>query len=247
MLGRLRGRGGAIGASLLASLILAGGALAAPSLRSYAQPALKDFSAVGEVVTKNDAELRKIEPSYVQSYRFRESLIQYKEPLKLRMDAKAGFLSIRYVINGRRKLTRGLGLNKVKDITGRPGEKQTMLESGILTPAFLDDHLASRYVGQKTLDGRKVPVFEFWYTDEPNSRRHVVWMDPEKRIVLRHDINHRSGGLKMRFMLKQPVKVSGVWVPTRVEVYNAEGRLAAVTRYTKVKVNTGLSESLFRI
>ena len=38
-----------------------------------------------------------------------------------------------------------------------------------------------------------------------------------------------------------------MWVPTRLELYNAQGRLAAVTRYAQVKVNTGLSESLFRI
>jgi outer membrane lipoprotein-sorting protein len=48
-------------------------------------------------------------------------------------------------------------------------------------------------------------------------------------------------------MLKQPTQVAGVWVPTRIEVYNGEGRLAAVTQYKQVKVNTGLSESLFRI
>jgi hypothetical protein len=30
-------------------------------------------------------------------------------------------------------------------------------------------------------------------------------------------------------------------------VYNPEGRLAAVTQYTSIRVNTGLSESLFRI
>ena len=45
----------------------------------------------------------------------------------------------------------------------------------------------------------------------------------------------------------EPTRIAGVWVPTRTEVYNASGRLAAVTRYTSVKVNTGLSESLFRI
>jgi hypothetical protein len=247
VLRRFSRRGGAVGASLLALLTLASGVRAEESLRDYAQPALRDFAAVGVILAKNDAELKKIDNSYVQSYRFRESQIQYKEPLKLRIDAKQGFLSIRYVINGKRKSTRGLGFNKVKDITGRPGEEQSMLDSGVLTPGFLADAVASRFVGHQTLDGRKVPVFEFWYTDESNSRHHFVWMDPAKRIILRHDVHHRSGGLKLRFMLKQPKQVSGVWVPTRVEVYNAEGRLAAVTRYTQIKVNSGLSESLFRI
>jgi hypothetical protein len=122
-----------------------------------------------------------------------------------------------------------------------------MLDSGIITPGFLADNVESRFVGQQTLDGRKVPVFEFWYTDEAHSRHHFVWMDPAKKFVLRHDVNNRSGGLKMRFLFKQPSQVAGVWVPRRIEVYNPEGRLAAVTQYTSIRVNTGLSESLFRI
>jgi len=220
---------------------------AEPALSDYAQPALRDFSAAASIVSKNDDELRKIDNSYVQSYRFRESLIQYKEPMKLRVDAKAGFISIRYVINGKRKSTRGMGLNKVKDITGRPGEEQSMLDSGVITPGFLADAVAARFLGLQTLDKRKVPAFEFWYTDEPNSRHHFIWVDPAKRYILRHDVHHRSGGLKMRFVYQQPTQVGGVWIPTRVGMYNAENRLAGLTRYTNIKVNTGLSESLFRI
>lgn len=237
------------GAALLLSFFLAGGARAGEALSDYVQPALRDFTATAVIVQKNDAELRKIDKNFAQGYRFRESLIQYKEPMKLRVDTKAGLLSVRYVINGKRKATQvpGLHINRVKDITGRPGEEQGMLDSGILTPGFLADNVAWRDVGRQTLDGKSVPVFEFWYTDEPHSRHHFVWIDPEKRIILRHDVHNRSGGLKVRYMLKQPTLVAGVWVPTRVEVYNAEGRLAAVTRYTNVKVNTGLSESLFRI
>lgn len=239
----------AFGAALLASLFIAGGARAEVTLKQYAQPALRDFTATGVIAQKNDAELRKIDDSFARAYRFRESLIQYKEPQKLRIDSKAGLLSVRYVINGRRKATQvpGLRINKVKDITGRPGEKQGMLDSGILTPAFLEDHLASRFVGHQKLEGRTVPVFELWYTDEDDSRHHFVWIDPAKKIILRRDVHHRKGGLKMRFLYKEPKQVAGVWVPTRVEVYNHENRLGAVTRYTNVKVNTGLSESLFRI
>jgi len=240
-----------LGAALCPLFIIAGGAQvqAEEALQEYAQPALHDFSATAVIAQKNEDALREIDPNFAKGYRFRESVIQYKEPLKLRVDSKAGLFSVRYVINGKRKSTQvpGLRINKVKDITGRPGEEQGMLDSGILTPGFLADGVASRFVGMEKLDGQTVPVFEFWYTDERHSRHHQVWIDPEKRFILRHDVYNRSGGLKMRYMLKQPTRVAGVWVPTRVEVYNAGGRLAAVTRYTSVKVNTGLSESLFRI
>jgi hypothetical protein len=237
------------GAAFFPLIFIAGGAQAEEALQSYAQPALHDFTATAEIVQKNDDELRKIDTNFAQGYRFHQSTIQYKEPLKLRVDSKAGLFSVRYVINGKRKATQvpGLGINKVKDITGRPGEEQGMLDSGIMTPGFLADSVASRFIGKEKMDGQTVPNFEFWYTDEKHSRHHTVWIDPVKRFILRHDVYNRSGTLKMRYLLKQPVEVAGVWVPTRVEVYNASGRLAAVTRYTSVKVNTGLSESLFRI
>ena len=51
----------------------------------------------------------------------------------------------------------------------------------------------------------------------------------------------------MSYLFKQPIQVAGIWVPTRLEVHSPDGQLAAVTRYPRVKVNTGLSEALFRV
>jgi hypothetical protein len=218
------------------------------TLRDFAQPELRDFTASGAIVQKNNAVLQQIGRNFAQGYRVRESLIRYKEPMKLRVDAKAGFLSVRYIIDGNRKATQVpmLHINKVKDITGHPGEGQGMLDSGIITPSFLAHGVALRFVGRKELDGHPVPVFEFWYTADKLSRHHLLWMDPEKRIILRHDVDDRHGHPWVRYMLKQPIQVAGVWVPTRLEVYSEDGHLAAVTRYTGVKVNSGLSDSLFR-
>jgi hypothetical protein len=247
------GRWFALG-SLLSSVLV--GCFVGPSmaraeeaLSDFAQPGLRDFTASGVVVQKNDAVLNKIGRNFSQGYRVRESLIRYKEPLKLRVDAKAGFLSVRYVINGTQKATQipVLHVNKVKNIAGRPGEAQGMLDSGIITPAFLANSIASRFAGRREWEGHTVPVFEFWYTADKLSRHHLLWMDPDKRFVVRHDVDDRFGHPWVRYLWKQPIQVAGIWVPTRLEVYSADGRLAAVTRYTSVKVNTGLSESLFHL
>jgi hypothetical protein len=230
-------------------LVVTGAARAEEALRDFVQTDLRDFTASGVLVQKNDAVLNKIGRNFAQGYRVRESLIWYKEPLKLRVDAKAGFLSVRYVINGDRKATQvpALHINKVKSIVGHPGEAQGMLDSGVLTPAFLANSVASRFVGRQELDGHTVPVFEFWYTADKLSRHHLLWIDPEKRIILRHDVDDRHGHPWVRYVWKQPIQVGGIWVPTRLEVYSGDGHLAAVTRYTGVKANTGLSESLFRL
>jgi hypothetical protein len=240
-------RAGLLGAVLGALLAVAGSTQAEDGLLDYAQPTLRDFTAQAVIVQKNEAELGKIGKNFAQGYRFRESLIRYKEPLNLRIDAKAGLLSVRYTISGHRKRTQvpGLHINVAKDITGHPGEEQGMLDSGILTPAFLANAVASRFVGQRLLDGRSVPVFEFWYTADVRSRRHLLWIDPEKRFILRHDVDDRHGHPWVRYQLSQPLQVAGLWVPTRLEVYNDAGHLAAVTLYSQVKVNTGLSDSLF--
>jgi hypothetical protein len=233
---------------LAGCVVAAGTAQSEETLGDFAQTGLRDFTASGTVVQKNQDVLNYIGRSFAQGYRVGESLIRYKEPEKLRIDAKAGLLSVRYVINGDRKSTHIAGLiNSVRNIAGRPGEAQSMLDSGIITPAFLGKAIACRFAGRRELEGRTVPVFEFWYTQEKVSRHHLLWIDPEKRIILRHDVDDRHGHPWVRYMWKQPIQAAGIWVPTRLEVYADDGRLAAVTRYTSVKVNTGLSESLFRL
>lgn len=238
-----------LGAILLAILLAAASAGAEETLSEFAQPALHDFTAHAVIVQKNDEALNKIGRGFAEGYRLRESLIRYKEPQKLRVDAKAGFISVRYVVNGSRKATQVpmLHISKVKNIAGRPGESQGMLDSGILTAAFLANSVGSRFVGRRKWEGREVPVFEFWYTADKLSRHHLLYIDPEKKIILRHDVDDRYGHPWVSYELKQPIQVAGIWVPTRLEVYTADNHLAAVTHYTSVKVNTGLNDSLFHL
>lgn len=238
-----------LGSAVIAGLLVSGAARAEEALGDFTQPALHDFTAQAVIVQKNDAALNKIGRGFAEGYRLRESLIRYKEPQKLRVDAKAGFMSIRYVVNGSRKATEVpvLHISKVKDIAGHPGESQGMLDSGILTAAFLANSVASRFVGRRELGGRTVPVFEFWFTADYISRHHLLYVDPAKKIILRHDVDDRYGHPWVSYVLKQPIQVGGIWVPTRLEVYSADNRLAAVTHYTSVRVNTGLSDSLFHL
>jgi outer membrane lipoprotein-sorting protein len=49
------------------------------------------------------------------------------------------------------------------------------------------------------------------------------------------------------FFYEDPEQVSGVWVPTKVEVKNVDDVVAAVSNYTAIKVNTGLSDDLFSV
>ena len=49
-------------------------------------------------------------------------------------------------------------------------------------------------------------------------------------------------------LYKNPQEVMpGVYIPTRVEVYNAENKLAGVTAYSNIRVNQPINPSVFKV
>jgi outer membrane lipoprotein-sorting protein len=240
--------------SLSLSLALALAACLSPragaeeTLDHYAQTALQDLSATAVLAQKSEPALRQIGDGFEKGYRVGRSALKLKEPGKVRVEGKYGLFSVVYVINGDRKLTSvpTLHIRKVKDISRRPGERQTSLDIGVITPSLLPQ-LNSQFVRYETRGGKKLAVFDLWFKAEPGGRKHTIWIDPATRTIVERQVFHRKGGLKMRYLYQNPVRYAGgVWLPTRVELYNAAGQLAAATRYDNVQVNGGLSESLFQ-
>jgi outer membrane lipoprotein-sorting protein len=165
----------------------------------------------------------------------------------VRVEGKYGLFGVLYIINGDRKLQSvpALRIRKVKNIATDPGERRTSLDIGIFTPSLLP-HFETRFLRYDTRDGKKLPVFELSYRQEKGGRKRHVWIDPATRTVVEHQVFHRRGGLKMRYVFRNLVRyANGVWLPTRVELYNPSGKLAAVTRYEDIRVNAGLADSLF--
>jgi outer membrane lipoprotein-sorting protein len=217
------------------------------TLDRYAQTSLQDLSATAVIVQKSEAALKQISEDFGKGYRATRSALKLKEPGKVRVEGKYGLFSVVYVINGDRKLTSvpTLHIRKVKDISKRPGERQTSLDIGVITPSLLPQ-LNSQFVRYETRGGKRLAVFDLWFKAEPGGRKHTVWIEPTTRTIVEHQVFHRKGGLKMRYLLQNPARYAGgIWLPTRVELFNAAGQLAAVTRYESVQVNGGLSESLF--
>jgi outer membrane lipoprotein-sorting protein len=200
------------------------------------------------VVQKSDPALKEIGPGFEKGYRFKKSDISLKEPGKARVEGKYGILSVLYITNGDRKLQSvpSLRIRKVKNIAAKPGEKQTPLDIGIVTPA-LANQFTTQFLRHETRGAKKLAVFEVAYKAETGGRKHHVWIDPNTRTVVEHQVFHRRGGVKMRYLFHEPVKyASNVWLPSRMELFNGSGKLAAVTRYENIRVNSGLAESLFQ-
>lgn len=237
---------------LLAGLaLLAPGVQAAnPTLDAYAQSTLKDLAASIDVLSKNDQELDKMGKGFRDAYTLTSQEISFKEPGLGRFEGKKGVLTVRRVTTLRQQLFEVplLRVRKVEDISTKPGKADSVADLGLITPAWADG-VESKWLRAEQRDGKMLQGFDVWSKSDPQSR-HTLWIDPVTKTVVEHIHFHRNPGktgFRKRLVYSEVKQVNGVWVPTRVSLYNSENKLAAVMRYERVRVNTGLSDSLFRI
>jgi len=233
-----------------AALFLCGArpARAQKALSDYVQGNLKDLSVSVDVVSKDDAELEKIGKGYVDAYRLGKQEIWAKEPGRMRFQGKQGVFVIRYVTNGLRKLTEvpSLHIHKVEDISKEPGKGDSISDLGIITQSWVDS-VESRWLRTETRDGKALQVFEIWNKEDPRARR-TFWIDPTTRTVVEHISHYRARnkpGFRKRLVYSDPKQVGGIWMPTKVSMYNTDNKLAGVLHYDGIKVNTGVADSLF--
>jgi outer membrane lipoprotein-sorting protein len=233
---------------LAAALCVARAAWAGPNLKEFIQPNLEDISASVKVISKSDAELKKMGKSYVEANKLNEQEIHCKEPSRVRMQGKKGLFTIRYVTNGTRKLTEvpTLRIHKVDDIAAEPGKGDLIYEIGLITGSWVD-RVEDTFVRTEDRDGKTVHVFEFRFKEDPNAK-HTILVDPVTKTILEHTAHHRNQalpGYKKRVVFSEVRNISGVNVPTRATLVNSENRVAAVLRYDNIKVNSGLKDKLF--
>jgi hypothetical protein len=241
-------------APLLAGALCIGLALPAhaqKSLREYAQPALNDLTASVAVVTKNPTELNKIGKGYADAYTLDDQQISFKDPGKVRFQGKRGLLHINRVTNASRQLFEVTGVaflkhRKVEDLNDSPGKADSIVDLGVLTPAFVES-VESHWLRREERDGKMLQVFQFWHKIDP-AAKHTLWIDPSTKTVVEHVVYHRDPkkiGFRKRFVFSDVKQVSGVFVPSKVSLYNGENKLAGVMRYDGIRVNSGLADKLF--
>jgi hypothetical protein len=234
-------------ASAAATLVLA---QAQPSIRSFIQPALKDFSFTARKVSANQRELGKINRDFGQAYRFDSTKFQYLEPMMLRAESKVEDQTLQYILNGpiRRYRIPRAGINTREDLSKSPGKRQTTLDFGILTPALFDGLFQAKFVRKDARTGAM--VFDLTYLESlKDDTRHRVWIDPDQKFVIRREWYSQLDNFRLMgtFFYEEPKQFGAIWFPTRLTVRNAEDKVAGVTRYTDIEVNQGLPESLFSV
>ena len=235
-------RASATALGLALALILGGSAPAAPPLQQFASTGLKTLSLSSQITTENQSELRKIPGDIALAYRLHRGAMQYMQPGLLRVSASIPLLgSGYYVVNGNRTLTVAPFVHKVRDVTGAPGKKQTLMDFGLIPPELFQDYNAA-FVER---DGQ-YDVYNVTPKQKSETYRYQVWIDPKTKITEKRMDYDRHGVLTKLVYYKEPLQIAaGIYIPTRLELYNADNKLAGVTVYQGVRVNQPISASTF--
>lgn len=221
------------------------------NISSYVQSDFKDLSFTAKVQSAKQSELAKINQDFAKSYRFTNSKVWLKEPMKLRMEAKVEDTDIYFIVNGGRKLVRvpRANINQRDDVSKAPGKRQTPLDFGLLTPSLFSNFLKAEFVRKETRgDYEGDLVFDLTYVPSlDDSSRYRVWIDPTMKITTKREWYSQAGYLMATFTYENAKEFNGVYIPQKATVKNADGKLAGTSAYTNIKVNAGLADSMFKV
>jgi len=217
-----------------------------PTIQSYIQPALQDATFVAKVIKGDQRELKKINDDFGQSYRFDKTTIQFKEPLKLRLEANVEDTRILYIINGPTQYIKipKAHVNSKQNLATKPGRRQTPLDFGMLTPSMFQGLFEAKFVRMDRATGDAVFDLTFPARLDDTSRSRI-WVDTQKKYITKREWYNQHGRQLATFFYENPLNESGVWLPTKLTVRNVDDKVAGITGYESIKVNTGLSDSLF--
>jgi outer membrane lipoprotein-sorting protein len=222
---------------------LASAAPSIPNISKLTSAKIHTLTMDSEVVKENRPELEKIGGDFAQAYRFHRVSISYKQPGKIQFEATVAGAHITYTINGNKRFTAvpTFHVHKVEDISGAPGKKQSLLDCGLLAPEVLQDFDGIF----ERRDGNQL-VFRMQPKARGERFHEEIWIDPVTHIVTKRERYNQDGKLMSWYRYLNPVEPRPkMYVPTRVEVYNPENRLAGVTVYRNIKVNLGVEDSVF--
>ena len=218
------------------------------SIDAYLQKNFSDASFTARVKFANQKELGKINDDFGKSYRFSYSDLKVKEPFKVRVESNVEDTKVLYILNGTQLLIRipRVKINSRQDLAKAPGRRQTLMDFGLLTPSLFNNFMVAKFVRMDRASGNA--VFDITYIPAlDDTSRHRVWIDPEKKYIMKREWYGQRGGQAATFFYTNPKNVGGVWMPTTVKVQNNDGKLAGETSYEGLKVNQGLDDSLFSV
>lgn len=216
---------------------------AVPDISQYTSAKLKTLTLDSRVTQENQKELKKIEGDFANAYRFHRVSVSYVQPAKLQFESIVAGAHITYTINGNKKFTSipTFHVHKVEDTSGSPAKRQSLLDLGLVPPELLND---MNGIFLRKENG--LLVFELRPKQSSETWKDVIWLDPKTRITTKRMHYDRHGILIAWYQYKNPIITrKDIYVPSRVEVYNPQNKLGAVTIYENIKVNFAIDNSIF--
>jgi outer membrane lipoprotein-sorting protein len=213
-------------------------------ISDYVQDNFQDASFRVHRVKGDQRELAKVNKSFGDSYRFQDVDVKLKEPFMLRSESNIEDTNILYIFNGVKRLVKipKARITDRHDYHDKPGQRQTVFDFGILTPSLFQGLYDAKFVRTERATGD--PVFDITYSHDDTSRSRI-WIDREKHYIVKREWYNQVGRQLATFAYENPIKQNGVWIPTRQVVRNTDGIIAGVSVFQDVRVNSGLSKSLF--
>lgn len=213
---------------------------------------LDDLDATLKVTKYESAELEKIGSDFKTTYSLRNLTMQFKQPDKLRLEGRSATRgSAVLILNGPMRFYNvpKFNLKKSEDLSGSPGKRQSLLEyAGVVVPETLH-FMQAQFVKMEEGSGDPQAVYDLTYTGAGAGGSHYrVWIDTHTHITTKREWYDSANKLKATFAYLDPHEVtSGIWLPNRMEVRNAEGMVAAEIAFSEAKANQKLPDSLFAI
>ena len=210
---------------------------------------LTDLEATLKVTKYDSYELEKIGSDFKATYSLRNLTLQYKQPDKIRLEGRSQTRGGAVLImNGAMRYYEvpKLRLRKSENLETHPGRRQSLLEyAGLVSPGTLQ-FMDGKLLREEKLGDRDTLVYELHFQGDEKNSFYRIWIDKQMHMSLKREWRDALGKLRATFLYSLPQETStGIWVPTRVEVKNAEGISAAVIAMSEIKTNQGLTDEPF--
>ncbi len=210
------------------------------------QKGFRDATFEARAVKGYQKELKKINSDFAYSYRFDFMTAKVKEPYMLRLESVVDDTKLMYIMNGTKKYYNvGGRIKGTDDVSKAPGKRQTLMDFGILTPSLFADPFKGTFVRVDRESGDL--VFDLTYqTKYDDGSRNRVWVSKDKKYITKRVWFNQEGIQLATFIYENPKNKDGIWFPTRCTVKNNDDKVAGITEYTKMVINAGLPDSLFK-
>ncbi len=217
------------------------------NIKNYVCQKLDDFTATMVVGKADQKELAKISKDFGLLYRIKNAQVRYKEPNQVRIEGAAEGSKLAFIVAGTKQIVMVNGRKlSSRTFTDAPGKRKSLMDVGLLSEYYLT-YADAKYLREANVDGVACAVFEMRYDPKfADTSHHNIFIDPATKVVRRRESFSQEGKLQAVYFFRDPKQIApGIWFPSKIEAQNVDRIIAGSTEYRDIKVNTGLSDSVF--